>query len=128
MNDQEHFDENPVDLEYVSLHNDIELLSPQLAEISSGIRQQDVSNYPIFIAHLEMIEMGKLLFTKEKNLTNWNISMCTLEILVQTGVIAMDKVDEFRKVYKDPDAFYCFLVMKDEPQFIFIKKPRTLEQ
>lgn len=124
MNDKEHFDENPVDLEYVSLHNDVEHLSDQLATVSAEIRNQEISKYPVFIAHQVPIELGKALFTKEEHLTNWSISMATLEVLVRTNVISMEKVDEFRKVYKDADQFFCFLVMKEEAQFIFIKKPR----
>ena len=124
MNDKEHFDENPVDIEYVSLHNDVEHLSDQLSSVSVEIRNQDISKYPVFIAHQVPIELGKALFTKEQHLTNWNLSMATLEVLVQSKVISLEKVDQFRKVYKNPDQFFCFLVMKEEAQFIFIKKPR----
>lgn len=124
----DHFDENPVDAEYASLHNDVEILNDQLAAVSSEIRNQDISKYPIFVASQDHVNVGKPLFTKEDNLINWNINMSTLENLVNLKIISLDKVDEFRKVYKDPDQFYCFLVMKsDSPEFIFIKKPKAIK-
>ncbi len=122
----ETFNENPVDKEYASLHNDVELLQDQLATISAEIRNQDISKYPIFIASKEPVEIGKLLFSPNKDLTNWNIAMSTLENLVNLEIVSLEKVDEFRKVYKDPDNFFCFLVMKpNQPEFIFIKRPKS---
>lgn len=114
--------ENPVDEEYVSLHNDVEFLSDALAAVSAEIRNQEISKYPVFVAAQIPLEIGKPLFTRDENQTHWNISVATLEVMVKNEVVSMSKVDEFRKVYKDPNKFFCFLVMKEQPQFVFIKK------
>ncbi len=122
------FQDNPVDKEYASLHNDIEILQDQLATISAEIRNQDISNYPIFVASPELVDIGKTLFTRDKNLINWNIGMSTLENLVVLGIVSEDKVDDFRRIYKDPDTYFSFLVMREEgPEFIFIKRPTQIK-
>lgn len=122
----ENFKEEAVDQKYVTLYNDVELLREQLVSISNGIILQEVSKYPIFIAYQEEIALGKSLFTKEKNLTNWNISVSILEDLVNKKIVELSKVDNFRKVYKNPEQFFCFLVIDEKDfQFIFIKRGRA---
>lgn len=125
MNKQDNFKEEPVDEKYVTLYNDVEIHRDQLHLLSQEIIKNDVSNYPIFIAHQEMVDLGKQIIDKEKHLSNWHISISILEDLVNKQIIAMSKVDEFRKVFKDPAQFFCFLVMSaDNPQFIFIKRSK----
>lgn len=123
----ENFKEEAVDQKYVTLYNDVELLREHLATISNGITQQEVSKYPIFIAYQNEVALGKSIFTKEKNLTNWNISVSILEDLVNKKIVELAKIDHFRKVYKNPEKFFCFLVIDDKDfQFIFIKRGRTV--
>lgn len=117
--------ENPVDEFYASLYNDVEMHRDELHFISQEIIKNEVSNYPIFIAHNEVVDLGKPIFTKEKHLTNWHISISILEDFVNKKIIDINKVDEFRKVYKNPDQYFCFFVITTEdPQFIFIKRSR----
>lgn len=121
----EDFQENPVEKEYVSLYNDVEIHRDQLYKLSMEIITQGVSNYPIFVAHQHPVDLGKLILSKEKNLTNWNISISILEDLVNKEVVSLNKVDEFRKVYKDPEQFFCFLIVTEKtPQFLFIKRSK----
>lgn len=125
IDENQNFKEEPVDERYRSLHNDVEMKRDQLHQLSTEIVKNDISNYPIFVAHQLPVDLGKPVFTQEKHLTNWNISVSILEDLVNKEVVAMDKVDDFRKVYKDPDQYFCFLVIvEDDPQFIFIKRSK----
>lgn len=125
MKENENFKEQPVDQKYVTLYNDVEMHRDQLHLLSQEILKNEVSNYPIFIAHQELVDLGKQIIDKEKHLTNWHISISILEDLVNKKIVAMSKVDEFRKVFKDPSQFFCFLVMSpQDPQFIFIKRSK----
>lgn len=125
MNNEENFKEKPVDEKYVSLYNDVEIHRDHLHLLSQEIIKNNVSNYPIFVAHKEDVNIGKQIIAREKHVSNWHISITILEDLVNKKLVALSKVDEFRKVFKDPNQFFCFLVITpEEPQFIFIKRSK----
>lgn len=84
----------------------------------------DVSKYPIAIFSTLPIEAGVLLIDREKAPGPWSVSMSTLEEFSVKGLISAEKVEDFRKVYKDPDLHFCTFVISDlGAQFLFI--PRT---
>lgn len=83
------------------------------------IQNENVSNYPILIAYpsFTILEIGLAL--KEEDFFSFNAT--TLEELAMKKIINMDKIDEFRKLYKEKkDSFCVFLLEKPAPQFIFI--------
>lgn len=84
-----------------------------LGKAADTVLDNEVSKYPIFIAHQEQIEIGLPIVDREKVSGNWAINVSTLEEFVTKQLIQMDKVDEFRTVYKDPRKHLCFFVLSE---------------
>lgn len=98
---------------------------PLMEQAADTILDQDVSTYPIFIIHQLNVEIGVVLVSKEEGKAEWSIHASTLEELVTKQVIQMDKVDNFRQVYKDPRENLCLFTLSEMgATFIFL--PRTM--
>ena len=96
---------------------------PVLAKASDTIRESDVTNYPIFVIHKQEINLGIPLIEREKMNTNWSINASSLEEFVTKQLVFENKLEEFKKTYKDPETHICIFVISDiGAQFIFIPK------
>lgn len=83
------------------------------------ICDENVSNYPILIAFPSFTSLNIGLPIKEEESLSFNAS--TLEELVMKKIVNLDKVDEFRTLYKrKKDSFCIFLLQKPGPQFVFV--------
>lgn len=83
------------------------------------ITDEQVSNYPILVAFPSFTNVNIGLPIKEEEQFSFNAT--TLEELAMKKVVDLDKIDEFRKLYKEKkDSFCIFLLEKPAPQFIFI--------
>ena len=83
------------------------------------IRDENVSNYPILIAFPSFTNLNIGLPIKEGESLSFNAS--TLEELAMKKVVDLDKIDGFRKLYKEKqDSFCIFLLQKPAPQFVFV--------
>lgn len=83
------------------------------------IRDENVSNYPILVAFPSFANVNIGLPIKEDGDLSFNAT--TLEELAMKKIVDMEKIDEFRKLYKEKkDSFCIFLLEKPAPQFIFI--------
>jgi len=83
------------------------------------IQDENVSNYPILVAFPSFtnVDIGLSIYEGEK----LSFNATTLEELAMKKVVNLDKIDEFRKLYKEKkEAFCIFLLEKPAPQFIFI--------
>ncbi|MFT5646744.1 MAG: hypothetical protein ACI976_001427 [Aureispira sp.] len=83
------------------------------------IQDENVSNYPILVAFPSFtnVDIGLPINEGEK----FSFNATTLEELAMKKVVNLDKIDEFRKLYKEKkDTFCIFLLEKPAPQFIFI--------
>ena len=97
-----------------------------MGEAADVIRDQDVSKYPVFVAHQQEVSIGPPIIEKEKNGGNWNIHASTLEEFAAKNLIFDEKIDDFIKTYKDPDAFVCVFVLSElGANFVFL--PRNPE-
>ncbi len=98
-------------------------LSPYFSKINEAgkvIRDQEVSKYPIFVVHKEIIDIGVPII-KKSDTTPWSINASTLEEFAVKKLIDMDKVNVFKNAYKDPEKFFCFFVLNDlGSNFVFI--------
>lgn len=88
----------------------------------ASITDQEISNYPIIVVSALPIEIGVPLST-QANL-EWHINASTLEELYSKNVVAKDKVDDFRALYKSKsEKQYCFFFVEPEnATFIFHPK------
>lgn len=98
---------------------------PLMGQAADTILDQEVSIYPIFIIHQLNVDIGVLLVSKTDGKSDWSIHASTLEELVTKQVIQMDKVDNFRQVYKDPREYLCLFTLSEMgATFVFL--PRTM--
>jgi hypothetical protein len=104
-----------------SLEKDIRFYSDSIKELAFEILDNKVSEYPIFVAHQNIIELGEMILNSEDFDKDWSINASILEEFIEKGLVLKDKVSEFKKVYKDPKKNICiFLVTKELANFIFI--------
>jgi hypothetical protein len=100
---------------------------PLLGKMADEVVGQGVSVYPIFVAFKGQQEVGlglPVIQAEEGRLFDWTIHISTLEELASRQVIGMEKVDNFRIIYKDAAEQLCFLVW-DAGQASFAFIPRV---
>ncbi len=109
------------------LREDCAVLQRTFEQASQTIRDENVSRYPIFVLHGEDIfPIGLALVAYRKHGTHYAYNVSTLEEMVSKKIVEMADVDEFRKIYKDPDSFFCFLIIDTDatgaphPRFWFV--------
>jgi hypothetical protein len=98
------------------------------AQASNTIRDEGVSKYPIFVAHQQAIlPLGIALIDYLQSDTHYSYQATTLEELVAKRVVSLESLDEFRRIYKNPDTHLCVLTFEVEeenfdpqPRFWFI--------
>lgn len=100
-----------------------ELLSYRLV-ISMASRRmldEEVTRYPIFVAHQQEVEIGVVLISHDNDTHKWSIHASTLEEFNVKGLVPDDKIHDFIKVYKNPEDFYCVFVISElGAQFAFL--------
>lgn len=107
-----------------TITKDFVIVSETLKEASYQVRDRGFSDYPIFPISKEEIPIGQLLLAREDVATVWNYRITFIDEFVQLNLIEKDKIEEFKKVYKDPDEFCClFVVDGDFTRFMFIPYP-----
>ncbi|MFT5166102.1 MAG: hypothetical protein ACI8P3_001333 [Saprospiraceae bacterium] len=104
------------------LEKELQAYNGFLSFTSDAILDQDVSRYPIFILHLQGINVGIPLDTDHIQ-GNWLVNASSLEEFVTKQLIESSKVDAFTAVYKDPKHFLClFVVDSGSATFVFIPR------
>lgn len=93
-----------------------------LATAADTIRNENVSNYPIFVAAKTAVEIGVLLFSKGQLPDGWIITASSLEEFHVRKIIDSEKIDDFRDLYRTHPSEICVFVVDTEgtSKFIFI--------
>lgn len=103
-----------------ALQDEIKRYSGVFTEGVQIMLDKDVSNYPVFVAHHNGIELGLAFINREKSSTIWSYNITTLEELVTKKIIGTEKLDDFKRIYKDPLKFIClFIVEQKGASFVF---------
>ncbi len=108
--------------------NLLEELDEQLRDYKHSLRllsmnmiDEGISNYPIYVLHENDIDLGKLLLPEDETFLGYSVNASHLEDFVHKGIVSMDAVEKFKKVYKDPKEFLClFYSLEENPRFVFI--------
>ena len=104
-----------------------ELLTPYFDLLESTVNtilDQEVSKYPIFVLTKGEASIGVPIVERLNEDSAWSIHVSTLEEFAGKQIIRMDRVDDFREIYKDPTSFFCFFILELEgSQFVFVPKP-----
>lgn len=112
---------------YERLPKDLALYQKMMGQAADTIMDEDVSRYPIFAVHQLDLELGILLVQRSEEGSKWSIHASTLEEMVTKKLVQSNRVDDFRRVYKNPREFFCLFVLSDQgAQFIFL--PREDEE
>jgi hypothetical protein len=94
-----------------------------LGQAADTILDEGVSSYPIFVLHQHTVDIGIPLLQQSEDGPAWSANATTLEELATKNVIGMEKVDDFKDVYKDPREQLCLFVLSDlGANFMFIPR------
>ena len=107
---------------YIILQTELDIFRKLMTQAARVILDQDVSDYPIMVAHQQELELGMPIFKREENEgSKWSIHASTLEEFVSRQIIFPEKVDEFKSNYKDTNANVCVFVLSElGAEFIFL--------
>ncbi len=109
--------ENHVVLE--TLKSEVNTKRTWFVKAVQTILDENISNYPILVAYPSFTHLNIGLPLSEGESFSFNAT--TLEELAMKKIVSLEKVDEFRKLFKEKkDCFCIFLLEKPEPQFIFM--------
>lgn len=113
-----------VNKKFFQLEEELQPYLPLLSKAADTVLDQGVSSYPIFVVHQLSVDLGiPLLQRDDEEGVKWSVNATTLEELVTKQVVKNDKVDSFKKVYKNPNQHLCLFVLSDlGAQFIFIPR------
>jgi len=95
------------------LEQELQVYIEVLGKAADTVLDQEVTKYPIFVAHQITTDIGIPIIDREQVSGNWSIHLSSLEEFVTKNIVEMEKVDEFRKVYKDPSTEICFFVLSE---------------
>lgn len=108
------------------LSEDLSVCREYLRQVSNAMRKGEVSKYPIFIAHREEIDLGVPIIHRSEMDLFWSFSASHLEDFVNKKIVLLEKVEDFKKAYRDPSTFMCiFMLDADEGNFIFLPFDKT---
>lgn len=113
---------------YKILHKELKHYKNMMIQASETIKDQNVSEYPIMIAHQHEISVGIPIADKNKVKGNWSINASTLEEFISKQLIEQKKVDSFKTIYKSRQKFICMFVLSElGAEFIFLPKDDKVE-
>ena len=96
-----------------------------LEKIAQAVVDQDISNYPIFIVNETTLTVGIDILEFDLEGKPFVVSVSTLEELATKQIVQMDKVNDFKIVYKKNKHTLCLLIPEEKGgAFIFIPKKK----
>ena len=114
---------NPDENAFLQVEEELEPLIPLLSEAIDRILEQDVTLYPIFIAHRQELALGLPLINHMDSDSPYSVNVSSLEELNSKQVIPNNKVEAFKEVYKDPEDWVCVLYLGElGQQFLFLPR------
>ncbi len=108
---------------YKRLEKELEGYKKLLSQAAEVIRVQDVSNFPIFIVHQDIVDIGINIVDKATFKGNWSVNASTLEEFVTKQIITEDKVEDFQALYRSHHDDLCLFTLSElGANFIFLPK------
>jgi len=109
--------------ELQQVKEELQPLLPIMKKAATSIKDEEISNYPVFIVYKEdeEIGLGIPLLDENQMKENWGVNASTLEELATKKVVAMENVERFCDIYKTHPNSICFLVWnKNGAQIVFL--------
>jgi len=105
-----------------TISRDFVKVADVIKEASYQVRTRGFSDFPIFPVCKQKQHVGQILIDQTQANTEWNYYITYLDEFFERGLI--EKPDDFKAAYKDPDEFCClFVVDKEFTNFVFIPYP-----
>jgi hypothetical protein len=113
--------ESEKDLILESIRNDVALVGNALKTISEKVMEEGISDYPLFIASQEYVDIGKPVFDRDSVQLNWFFNASILEDFTQKRLISPDKAAQFTRTFGNPLEKACiFVIQAEEAFFVFV--------
>lgn len=104
----------------LEVKRDLEFYKEAIQTVAEEIMENDISKYPLFIAHKAEIALGRKILDAEELEAKWDISASLLEEFVAKGLVDQEKLPAFKEAFKDPKTYMCvFLAYESGGNFIF---------
>jgi hypothetical protein len=108
---------------FKALEQEISPFKSLMARAADTILVQDVSNYPIFVVHKNLLDIGINIVDKEKTNGNWSVNASTLEEFVVRQLISAERLEDFKLLYSGHTGDLCLFVLSDQgANFIFVPR------
>ena len=108
---------------YKRLEKELEGYKNILSQAAEVIQDQDVSKFPIFVIHQNLVDIGINIVDKEVVQGNWSVNASTLEEFVTKQIIAEEKVEDFQSLYRSHHDDLCLFALSElGANFIFLPK------
>lgn len=108
--------------QFLKLEEEIKPFQKMMSKATQITLDQEVTKYPIFVFHQQQLEIGIPISVTPENKRNWSVHMSSLEEFVSKQLIYQDRIEEFRKNYKDPLEHHCIFVVSElGTQFLYVK-------
>jgi hypothetical protein len=105
------------------LENELSSYKKIIAQAAEVIQDQDVSSFPIFVVHQNMVDIGINIVDKESTESKWSVNASTLEEFVTKQIVSPEKIEDFKLLYKSHENELCLFVLSDlGANFIFLPK------
>lgn len=105
--------DNTADTKFKQLETELAPYKPTLSKAADAILEQDVSMYPIFVIHQQTIEIGIPIARPEKVQGKWSANASSLEEFVAKQLIQPNRLENFKKIYKNPETHLCLFILSD---------------
>jgi hypothetical protein len=110
--------------QFLALQEELQPYVNLLSEATDRVLDQEVTKYPIFIAHKTELAIGLPLVDRDDIEGGiWSINVSSLEEFNTKQVIPNNKVEDFKEVYKDPEDWICIFYIGEMGQnFLFLPR------
>ena len=107
---------------YIILQTELDVFRKLMTQAAKVIIDQNVSTYPIMVAHQQELELGMPIFKREENKgAKWSIHASTLEEFVSRQIVFPEKIEDFKTNFKDTNSSICVFVLSElGAEFIFL--------
>ncbi len=99
----------------------LEPFSAVVKDTANKIKEEGISNYPIFVAHQDETDIGIPIIKRTENGGIWSINASTLEQFYTNKLIKKEKLEDFKNLYNNHRHDICYFVLSEiGAQYIFV--------
>jgi hypothetical protein len=94
-----------------------------MQEAFTGVINEGVSNYPVFIFHQQDVNVGLQIADRRQHAGNWSVNISTLEEFYIKGLVTIEQVEDIKKkITGQPPQYCCLVLAEGEGSLIFLAR------